>query len=61
MKKYQEPQAHHWIAMRLMRGYVKTLKTHNRDCFFTVMWLLRELGVKQVNHMLEQIEKEEAQ
>jgi hypothetical protein len=57
--EYQQPQKHHWIALRLMKGYVVLAKTHNRDCFLTVQWLIRELGLKAVNQMLDQLKLEE--
>jgi len=61
MAKYKQPEAHHWIALRLMRGYVILANTHNRDCYLTIQWLLREVGFKKINHMLDQLKQEEAQ
>jgi hypothetical protein len=58
MKVYQQPQAHHWIALRLVRGYARAVSTHNRDCTYAVVWLMREVGYKQLNNMIEQLQGE---
>jgi hypothetical protein len=60
MKKYQEPQAHHWIALRLMKNYLVLTKKSNRDCFKTTLWLVEEVGEHAVYRMLVQLKQEEA-
>lgn len=61
MKKYQEPQAHHWIVLRLVRQLVKTHKGHGRNSGLSVLWLIRQVGYDQLMDMILELEKEEAQ
>ncbi len=62
MKKYQEPQAHHWIVLRLVRQLFKTHKGHGRNAGLATLWLIRELGGgNKVVEMIQQLEQEEAQ
>ena len=60
MKNYQEPQAQHWIVLRLVRQLFKTHAGHGRNAGLSTVWLIREVGIKQVMSMIEQLEKEEA-
>lgn len=59
MKKYQEPQAHHWIVLRLLRQLFKEYG-HNRTAGRATLWLVREVGGKKVVEMIQQLEDEEA-
>jgi hypothetical protein len=59
--EYQEPQAHHWIALRLIRGYVGVANRHNRDCVYTIHWLIKELGLPTVQNMTDQLKLDESQ
>lgn len=61
MKKFQEPQAHHWIVLRLVRQLFKTHKGHGRNSGLATLWLIREVSGKKVVEMIQQLEKEEAQ
>ena len=60
MKKYQEPQAHHWIVLRLVRQLFKTHGRHSRNASLSTLWLVREVGSNRVIEMIDQLEKEEA-
>jgi hypothetical protein len=60
MKKYQEPQAHHWIVLRLLRQLLKSQGGHGRNAGLSTVWLIREVGIKRVMSMIEQLEQEEA-
>ena len=59
-KQYQEPQAQHWIVLRLVRQSFKTHQGHSRTTGLSTVWLIREVGIKQVMSMIDQLEKEEA-
>jgi hypothetical protein len=61
MKNYQEPQAQHWIVLRLVKQSFKDHKGgHSRTTGLSTVWLIREVGIKQVMDMILQLEKEEA-
>jgi len=60
MKKYQEPQAHHWIVLRLLRQVFKSQGGHGRNAQLGTLWLIREVGSKRVMSMIQQLEDEEA-
>lgn len=59
-KKYQEPQAHHWIVLRLARRLIKNQGGHARDSGQSILWLIREVGYTQLMDMILLLEKEEA-
>lgn len=59
-KKYQQPQAHHWIVLRLARRLIKAQGGHARDSGQSILWLIREVGYTQLRDMILQLEKEEA-
>lgn len=59
-KKYQEPQAHHWIVLRLVRQLFKTHNGHGRNSGLSVLWLIREVGSNRLMDMILELEKEEA-
>ena len=59
VKEYQEPQAHHWIALRLVKQLFKAHKGHGRNSGLSTMWLLREVGSKQLLVMIDQLHAEE--
>ena len=61
MKEYQEPQAQHWIVLRLLRQLFKSHGGHSRNAQLSTLWLIREVGSKRVMEMIQQLEKEEAQ
>jgi hypothetical protein len=59
-KQYQEPKAQHWVVLRLVRQSFKDHKGgHSRTTGQSTLWLIREVGIKQVMSMIEQLEKEE--
>ena len=60
MKKYREPQAQHWIVLRLLRQVFKAHGGHSRNAGMSTIWLIREVGIKQVMSMIDQLEQEEA-
>jgi hypothetical protein len=59
-KQYKQPEAQHWIVLRLVRQSFKTHKGHSRTTGLSTTWLIREVGIKQVMDMILQLEKEEA-
>jgi hypothetical protein len=59
MKKYQKPQAHHWVVLRLARQLIKTHRVRSGDAQLSAIWLVREVGGKQVVEMIQQLEQEE--
>jgi hypothetical protein len=58
MKKYQEPQAQHWIVLRLVRQLLKAHGGHSQNAGQSTLWLIREVGIKQVMSMIQQLEEE---
>ena len=60
MKKYQEPQAHHWIVLRLLRKLIALQKVHALDNVRSTIWLLREVGYNRLMDMIVELEIEEA-
>lgn len=60
MKKYQEPQAHHWVVLRLLRQVVKAHGAHSKNAVLSTLWLVRQVGYDRLMDMIEQLEKEEA-
>ena len=58
-KKYQEPKAQHWIVLRLVKQLLKAQGGHARDSSQSTLWLIREVGIKQLMDMILQLEKEE--
>jgi len=59
MKKYQEPQAQHWVVLRLVKQLFKAREGRDRNSELSVLWLLREVGSKQVLNMIDQLHAEE--
>jgi hypothetical protein len=60
MKNYQEPQAQHWIVLRLVKQSFKDHKGgHSRTTGLSTLWLIREVGIKQVIEMIDQLHAEE--
>lgn len=59
MKKYQKPQAQHWVVLRLVKKMYGTSRWHHRDSELSMLWLLREVGSKQVMNMIDQLHAEE--
>jgi hypothetical protein len=59
-KQYKQPEAQHWIVLRLVRQSVKDHQGHSRTTGLSTTWLIREVGIKQVMDMILQLEKEEA-
>jgi len=60
MKNYQEPQAQHWIVLRLIKQLLKAQGGHARDSGLSTLWLVREIGSQQLREMIDQLEGEEA-
>jgi hypothetical protein len=60
LSKYKEPQAHHWIVLRLVKQSVKTHQGHSRTTGLSTTWLIREVGIEQLMDMILQLEQEEA-
>jgi len=58
--KYKEPEAHHWIVLRLVRRLFKTHNGHGVDAGRSVLWLIREVGSNRVIKMIDQLADEEA-
>jgi len=59
-KQYKEPEAQHWIVLRLVKQLFKAHGGHSQNAGRSTLWLIREVGSKQVMSMIEQLEKEEA-
>jgi hypothetical protein len=59
-KQYKQPEAQHWIVLRLVRQLFKAHAGHGRNAGLSTVWLIREVGIKQVMSMIDQLEKEEA-
>ena len=59
-KQYKEPEAQHWIVLRLVKQSFKDHQGHSRTTGLSTTWLIREVGIKQVMGMILQLEKEEA-
>jgi hypothetical protein len=59
-KQYKQPEAQHWIVLRLVRQSVKTHQGHSRTTGLSTTWLIREVGIRQVMDMILQLEKEQA-
>jgi hypothetical protein len=57
--QYKEPQAHHWIIVRLLRDQFKNGNSYNEDRARTAVWLIKELGGKRVMQMLTELQQEE--
>jgi hypothetical protein len=60
MDKYKQAEAQHWIVLRLVRRLLKSQGGHAMDSGRSVIWLIREVGIKQVMSMIKQLEEEEA-
>jgi hypothetical protein len=60
MKQYKQPEAQHWIVLRLVKQVLKAQGGHAKDSSQSTLWLIREVGIKQVMSMIQQLEKEEA-
>jgi hypothetical protein len=60
-RQYKEPQAHHWIIVRLLRDHFKNGNSYsyNEDRARTAAWLIKELGGKRVMQMLTELQQEE--
>ena len=59
-KQYKQPEAQHWIVLRLIKQVLKAQGGHARDSGLSTLWLIREVGIKQVMDMILQLEEEEA-
>ena len=59
-KQYKQPEAQHWIVLRLVRQSFKTHQGHSRITGLSTTWLIREVGIEQLMDMIIQLEKEEA-
>lgn len=60
MKVYTQPQAHHWVAMRLIRSCLKhTPPIVTTDVAKSITWLVREVGRSTLNEMIDQLQYEE--
>ena len=59
-KQYQEPEAQHWIVLRLVKQSFKDHKGgHSRTTGLSTIWLLREVGSKRLIEMIDQLHAEE--
>ena len=58
-KQYKQPEAQHWIVLRLVKQVLKAQGGHARDSGLSTIWLLREVGSKQVMNMIDQLHAEE--
>ena len=58
-KQYQEPQAQHWIVLRLVRQSFKDHQGHSRTTGLSTVWLIREVGSKRLIEMIDQLHAEE--
>ena len=59
MKQYKQPEAQHWIVLRLVKQLLKAQGGHAKDSSQSTLWLIREVGIKQLMDMILQLEKEE--
>ena len=59
VKNYQEPQAQHWVVLRLIKQVLKAQGGHAGDSGLSTVWLLREVGGKQLLNMIDQLHAEE--
>jgi len=60
MNYWKEPQAHHWVVLRLLRELFKSDRGMSRTAGLSTLWLIRELSGRRVVKMIRQLEKEEA-
>jgi len=58
MKFYEEPQEHHWVIARQLRAYYRSGGPYNEDHARTVMWMIRKVGARQFNEMLDALRNE---
>ena len=58
-KQYQEPQAQHWIVLRLVKQVLKAEGGHGRNAGMSTIWLIREVGSKRLIEMIDQLHAEE--
>lgn len=56
-RQYKEPQAHHWIIVRLIvDGFLHgRTYSYNDERARSVIWLVKELGAKRVSEMMSAI------
>ncbi len=59
MKKYKQPEAQHWIVLRLVKQLLKAQGGHAKDSGLSTLWLVREVGSQRLREMIQQLEKEE--
>ena len=58
-KQYKEPEAQHWIVLRLVRQLFKAHGGHSRNAGLSTLWLIREVGSNRVIEMIDQLHAEE--
>ena len=58
-KQYKEPEAQHWIVLRLVKQLFKAHEGHGRNAGMSTIWLLREVGSKRLIEMIDQLHAEE--
>ena len=58
-KQYKEPEAQHWIVLRLVKQSFKTHQGHSRTTGLSTIWLIREVGSKRLIEMIDQLHAEE--
>ena len=59
MKQYKQPEAQHWIVLRLVKHVLKTQDGHSRDSGLGTLWLSREVGSQRLREMIDQLHAEE--
>ena len=58
-KQYKEPEAQHWIVLRLVKQLFKAHGGHSRNAGLSTIWLLREVGSQRLIEMIDQLHAEE--
>ena len=57
-KQYKQPEAQHWIVLRLVKQLFKH-GGHSRNAGLSTLWLIREVGSQRVIEMIDQLHAEE--
>ena len=58
-KQYKQPEAQHWIVLRLVKQVLKAQGGHARDSGLSTVWLIREVGSQRLIEMIDQLHAEE--
>jgi hypothetical protein len=58
-KQYKQPEAQHWVVLRLVKQVLKAQGGHARDSGLSTVWLMREVGSQRLIEMIDQLHAEE--